>query len=79
MYDDYDQDPFETDIFASVEEDILWNTNSDDGSSALFAKNDEEEDVAPIIDEALETEEGEDLGALGLHIADDEKPEEEEL
>lgn len=76
MYDDYD--PFETDIFEIVEEDVLWNTNSDDGS-ALFAKNDEEEDVAPIIDEALETEEGEDLGALGLHIADDEKPEEEEL
>jgi len=78
MYDDYDQDPFETDIFESVEEDVLWNTNNDEDSSMLFVKNDEE-DATPIIDEVLETEDGEDLGALGLHIADDEKPEEEEL
>lgn len=79
MYDDYDQDPFETDIFESVEEDVLWNTNSDDDSALFVKSSDEEEDIAPIIDEVLETEDGEDLGALGLHIADDEKTEEEEL
>ncbi len=79
MYDNYDEDPFETNIFESVEEDVLWNTNSDGDKSDLFAKNDEDEEVKAVIDEPLETEDGEDLAGLGLHITDDEEEKEEEL